>query len=483
LEGFAAVGAGLYPSATERRGNCMSGYDYDLLVIGAGSAGVRAARVAAGYGAHVAVAEEAEVGGTCVNRGCVPKKLFVHASHYAEAFEDAVGFGWTTERVSFDWPRLVENVARDVEWLSGVYVRNLVKSGAKLIRSRAEFLDPHTIRLINEDKTVTAGVVLIATGGWPWVDPAIAGVEHAITSNEVFHLTRLPKRLLVAGGGYIALEFAGVFNALGSDTTVLYRGEEVLRGFDGDLRKAVRSGMAQRGVEIFTGDTIVAIEKTGTGLAATTRGGKRLDADQILLATGRAPNARGLGLEAAGVAVDGEGAVVVDAYSRSNIETIYAVGDVTNRLRLTPVAIREGTAFADTVFGAKPTAVDYDDIPKAVFSQPEVGTVGLSEEEAKARFPALDIYRATFKPLPNRVAGRDERMLIKLVVDGDSDRVLGCHFVGPSASELAQLVAIAVKMGATKADFDATTALHPTLGEEIVTINRPAERYRREAAE
>ena len=464
-------------------GPTSGAFDYDLFVIGAGSGGVRAARVAAELGAKVAVAEEDKVGGTCVIRGCVPKKLFVDASRFAEALEDSVGFGWTTEGVRFDWPTLRDNVARDVEWLSGIYIRNLEKSGAELIRSRAVIEDRHRIRLVQEDRAVTARYIIVATGGAPTIDPSIPGIGHAITSNEVFHLERLPKRFLVVGGGYIAVEFAGVFNNLGSETTLLYRGEEILRGFDGDIRKHVHAGMMRRGIAITTGDTIAAIEKTGRGLVATTRKGEAIEADQILFAIGRRPLTKGFGLDAAGVALDAEGAIIVDPSLKTNVDNIYAVGDVTNRVRLTPVAIREGAAVSDNLFAGMKVVVDYTNIPTAVFSTPEAGTVGLSEEAALARLPAVDVYRATFKPLPYRVAGRDERMLVKLIVDGDTDRVVGCHFVGPEASELAQLVAIPMKMGATKADFDATIALHPTIAEEIVTIRRPTERHRRAAAE
>jgi glutathione reductase (NADPH) len=461
----------------------MAQFDYDLFVIGAGSGGVRAARLAAERGRQVAIAEEDKVGGTCVLRGCVPKKLFVTAAHFAEAFEDSVGFGWSTKGLSFDWPTLRDNVQKDVDWLSGIYIRNLDKAGATIVRSRAVLEDPHTVRLLAEDRTVTAETVIIATGGWPHRDLLVPGMEHAITSNEVFHLERLPKRALIYGGGYIAVEFAGILNALGVETTVIYRGKELLRGFDEDIGKAVRAGMEQRGVTVRCGDTLVMIEKSSDGLAATAHNGDCLEADLILSATGRRPNTGQLGLDAAGVDVDDKGAVIVDKFLRTSAENIYAVGDVTNRILLTPVAIREGSAVIDTVFGGNPTELDYADIPTAVFSQPEVGTVGLSEEEAKRRYSAVDIYRSSFKPLPNRVAGRDERMLIKLVVDGDSDRVLGCHIVGSQAGEMAQILGIAVKMRATKADFDATVAVHPTMAEEIVTISRPAERHRREAAE
>jgi glutathione reductase (NADPH) len=461
----------------------MSEFDYDFFVIGAGSGGVRAARLAAEKGARVAIAEEDKVGGTCVLRGCVPKKLFVTASHFAEAFEDAVGFGWTSDGVSFDWPTLRDNVRNDVDWLSGVYVRNLEKAGATIIRSRAVLEDRHSVRLLAEGRTVTAAAILLATGGRPFRDITVSGFEHAVTSNEMFHLERLPERLLILGGGYIAVEFAGVFNGLGVDTTLLYRGEEILRGFDDDIRKAVRAGMEHRGVTVICGDAIESIEKAGDRLAAATMRGERHDADLILSAIGRQPNTDNLDLEAAGVEVDAANAIVVNEFLRTTADNIYAVGDVTNRVLLTPVAIREGAAVVSTVFGGKPTAVDYANIATAVFSQPEVGTVGMTEAAAKRVYPAVDIYRAHVKPLANRVAGRDERMLIKLIVEAVSDRVVGCHLVGPCAGEMAQLLGIAVKMGATKADFDATIAVHPTMAEEIVTLSAPVEQHRRQAAE
>ena len=461
----------------------MSGYDYDLFVIGAGSGGVRAARIAAELGARVAIAEEDKVGGTCVLRGCVPKKLFVHGSQFAEAVEDSVGFGWTVEGLRFDWPTLRDNVQADVDWLSGIYIRNLEKSGAELIRSRAAIEDPHRIRLLADGRTVTTRYILVATGGWPARGTAIPGLEHAVTSNEMFVLERLPKKLLVVGGGYIAVEFAGVFNGFGTETTVLYRGKEILSRFDGDIRRAVHAGMEKRGVNVICGDMITAIEKTGGGLVGVTLNGSRIEADTILLAMGRTPNTRGFGLEEAGVALGKLGEIVVDEFSRSSVDNIYAVGDVTDRVNLTPVAIREGHSVAENLFDGKAVKVDYDSIPTAVFSQPEAGTVGLSEEAAIARYPSVDIYRSTFKPLHHRLAGRDERMLVKLVVDADTDRVLGFHAVGHGAGEMAQLVGIAVKMRATKADFDATMAVHPTQSEEIVTMRKPVERHRRNVAE
>ncbi len=458
-------------------------YDYDLAVIGAGSAGVRAARRAAELGKRVAIIEEDRVGGTCVLRGCVPKKLFVHASHYAEAFEDAVGFGWRVDGLHFDWATLAANVQGDVAWLSSVYIRNLEKAGAEIIHSRAVLKDAHTVSLVSENRDITAAFVLIATGGKPRRDLGVPGIELAITSNEFFHLPRLPKRALIVGGGYVAIEIASVFTALGADTTLMHRGTEILRGFDAEARHALHSGMERRGVTISLSEELSEIRKQPDGLLAITKSGAEIAADIVLLAVGRVPNTDGLGLAAAGVTVDRWGAISVDRYSQTSVSNIYAVGDVTNRLQFTPIAIREGAAFVETVFAGNPTALDYDNVPVAVFGTPEVGSVGMTEEAARKEFPSLDIYRANFKPLPNRVAGRDERMLIKLIVDAETDRVLGCHLVGPNASELVQLVAVAIRMGATKADFDATTALHPTLAEEIVTLGRPSERIRREAAE
>ncbi|HZP21760.1 MAG TPA: glutathione-disulfide reductase [Bauldia sp.] len=461
----------------------MSRFDYDLFVIGGGSGGVRAARVAAGHGARVALAEENKVGGTCVLRGCVPKKLFAHAAHFSEALEDSVGFGWRTEGVSFDWPTLVRNVTADTEWLSTVYIRNLQKSGVEIHNTRAVIEDANHVRLVADGRVVSTRFILVATGGSPKIDAGVAGVDHTIVSDDVFRMARLPKRILIVGAGFVGIEFAGIFSALGVETTVLYRGAEILRGFDHDVRKAVHAGMEARGVTIITGDHLAAVEKSPAGLVGVTRTGRRLDADAVLMAIGRTPNVLGFGLTEAGAALDGRGAVVVDPFSQTTVPGIYAVGDVTNRLCLTPVAIREGEAVADTLFGGRAVALDYTYVPEAVFSTPEVGSVGLTEDAAKGRFPALDIYRTSFKPLPNRVAGREDRMMMKLVVDGTTDRVLGCHIVGPNASELIQMVAIAVRMGATKADFDQTVALHPTMAEELVTMRKPAEQFRRQAAE
>ena len=456
----------------------MTDFDVDLFVIGAGSGGVRAGRIAAGHGARVMIAEEDRVGGTCVIRGCVPKKLFVYASRFTEDFEDAAGYGWTLAEPSFDWPTLVAAKDRQIDLLNAAYIRNLERSGAELITQRATLEGPHEVRLA-DGRLVSAKVILIATGSTPYVDPALPGREWAITSNEAFHLPRLPEKIVIIGGGYIAIEFAGIFNGLGVETTVIHRGDKLLRGFDDDLRHALADALTKKGIHLVLGDGASVIEKTGGGLLVRTKNGLELAAGEVMVATGRRPNTSGLGLDKAGVAVDGAGAIVVDAQSQSNVPSIYAVGDVTNRINLTPVAIREGHAFADTVFGGHAVTVDYSAVPKAVFSQPELGTVGMTEEEALADFPAVDIFKASFKSLKNGISGRDERMLMKLVVDADSGRVLGCHILGHDAAEMIQLVAIAVKLGATKAQFDATMALHPTAAEELVTMREPSIRHRR----
>ncbi|MHA1549150.1 MAG: glutathione-disulfide reductase [Alphaproteobacteria bacterium] len=461
----------------------MQTFDYDLFVIGAGSAGVRAARLAAAQGKRVAVAEEDSVGGTCVMRGCVPKKLFVTSSHFPDAFEDAVGFGWRTEAVHFDWATLAKNVAGEVAWLSSIYIRNLETAGAQIIHSRAVLHDAHTVYLHSEKRSVSADKILIATGGKPRRDLDIPGVQHTITSNEFFNLEKQPRRAMVAGGGFIAVEIASILAGLGTETTLLYRGSQILRGFDNEVRSTLTAGLERRGVTVLTEEQLSRIDGEPGNLTAVTHSDARFDVDQILLAIGRTPNTDDLGLEKTGVALNPHGAIVVDDYSKTSVDTIYAVGDVTNRLQFTPIAIREGAAFVATVFGGKPTKVDYTNVPVAVFSTPEIGTVGLTEEEARAQCPSLDIYRASVKPLPNRIAGRDDRMLIKLIVDADTDRVVGCHLVGPEAGELIQVLAIAVRMGVTKADLDSTVALHPTLAEELVTMPGPAERIRRQAAE
>ncbi|MCV6575216.1 MAG: glutathione-disulfide reductase [Cohaesibacter sp.] len=460
----------------------MSEFDYDLFVIGAGSGGVRAARMAATYGAKVAIAEEYRVGGTCVIRGCVPKKLMVYASKFAHDFKDAEGFGWTVGDTSFDWKTLIERKDKEIDRLNGLYMQNLERHNVEIIHSRAEIEAPHRVRLIGEDRHVSAKHILIATGGRPNFARDLPGAEHMITSNEVFHLENKPERVVVVGGGYIALEFAGIFNGMGVDTTVLYRGEEILRGFDDDVRQTLHEEMEKQGVKIICGDVIKEISKGEEGLTITTAEGKTLLADQILSAIGRSPYTEGLGLDRVGVELDRAGAIKVDEYNRTNIDHIYAVGDVTNRVNLTPVAIREGAALVETLFNNNPTTIDYKDIPTAVFTQPEIGTVGLSESQATEAHDNLDIYMAKFRPMKNTLAGNDEKMLMKIIVDADSDKVLGCHILGPDSGEMSQLLGIAVKMGATKADFDATMAVHPTASEELVTMKEPSKRIRKDKA-
>ncbi len=457
--------------------------DVDLFVIGAGSGGVRAARIAAGYGARVVIAEEYRVGGTCVIRGCVPKKLFVYASRFAHEFEDAAGFGWKVPEPVFDWPTLIANKDKEIARLERAYTANLEKAGVEIIKSRAVIEDPHTVRLVGTGERVRAAHLLIATGAAPHDDRAVPGAEYAITSNEAFHLPELPKRILVQGGGYIAVEFACVFAGLGSEVTLVYRGENILRGFDDDVRAHLRTEMERRGITVVTGERVAAVGKRGKLFEARLSGGRQIEVEQVMFAIGRRPNVAGLGLEKAGVTLAENGGIAVDASSRTSVGHIYAVGDVTNRINLTPVAIREGHAFADTVFGGKPTTVDHTNVPTAVFSEPEVGVVGLTEAEACARLPQVDIYKAVFRPLKATLSGRDTRILMKLVVDGASDRVLGCHLVGEGAGDMIQIAGIAVRMGATKADFDATMAVHPTAAEELVTMRTPSARHRREAAE
>jgi glutathione reductase (NADPH) len=460
----------------------MAEFDVDLFVIGGGSGGVRAARIAAGHGARVAVAEEYRMGGTCVIRGCVPKKLFVIGSHIHDEIEDAAGFGWTIPPVSFDWKTLVANKDREIARLEGIYTSNVEKSGGTVLKTRAVFEDAHTLRL-TDGKTVTAKYILIATGGAPNHGLPIPGIEHVISSNEAFHLDELPRRIVIQGGGYIALEFAGIFAGYGSDVTVVYRGDNVLRGFDEDVRAHVRAEMEKQGITILTGCTVSKVDRHGREFTTHLSNGSSIASEQVMFAIGRHPNVANLGLENAGVAINPHnGGIAVDGWSKTSVPSIYAIGDVTHRFNLTPVAIREGHAFADTVFGKRPVQVDHAIIPTAVFSQPEVGTVGLTEAEARAQFSRVDIYKTDFKPIKATMSGRDTRILMKLVVDGASDRVLGCHIVGDAAAEIIQAVAIAVKMKATKADFDATFALHPTAAEELVTMRTPTARYVREAA-
>jgi glutathione reductase (NADPH) len=444
----------------------MSGVD--LFVIGGGSGGVRAARIAANHGATVAIAEEYRWGGTCVIRGCVPKKLLVYASRFRDDFEDAPHFGWNLAAPGFDWGRLIANKDAEISRLEGIYRANLMRAGVELLAGRARLLDRHTVA-VEGGRTIKARVILIAVGSRPQV-PDLPGAHLAITSNEAFHLEALPKSILIVGGGYIAVEFAGIFSGLGVETTILYRREKILRGFDEELRDGLSVELANRGIDIVVNGDIAAIDKSGQGLRVTLKDASRLTTGAVMFATGRTPNTQGLGLEAAGVELGRQGEVVVDGFSRTSVATIYAVGDVTNRVNLTPVAIREGHAFADTVFGNKPTPVDHDLVPTAVFSTPEIGTVGLPEHEARQRYPKLDIYKARFRPLRGTLTGREERMFMKLLVDGETGRVIGCHVLGPDAAEIVQMAAIALKLGAKKADFDATIALHPTAAEELVTM-------------
>ena len=448
----------------------MPRYDYDLFTIGAGSGGVRASRIASQFGARVAVAEDYRVGGTCVIRGCVPKKLFVYASHFAEEFEDAEAFGWSVPQPTFDWSTLIANKDKEIDRLNGIYIRNLEKANVEIIADRAIVKDKHTVHLVNEDRDITAKYILIATGGWPYTDRSIQGHEHAISSNEAFHLDSLPKRVMVYGGGYIAVEFAGIFHGLGVQTDLVYRGEEILRGFDDDLRAGVHTEIAKKGIKVRTLTTIKEITKKGDVYNVLLSTGDIVETDLVMFATGRVANTEGLGLEQAGVALDGGGAIKVDDYSQTNVESIYAVGDVTNRVNLTPVAIREGQAFAETVFNDNPIKVDHDMIPSAVFSQPEVGTCGLTEAEARESCDQVDIYKTSFRALKHTLTGRDEKTLMKLVVDGSTDKVLGVHLMGPSSGEMIQLAGVALKMGATKAQFDQTVAVHPTSSEELVTL-------------
>lgn len=448
----------------------MSGFDVDLFVIGAGSGGVRAARVAAEHGARVAVAEEYRYGGTCVIRGCVPKKLMVYASGFSEMFEDAGGYGWTVGETSFDWGRFMAAKDREIARLEGIYKGVLDRAGAEVFHERATILDPHRVRLASGWE-ITTKHILIATGGRPAV-PDIPGAELGITSDGMFELAELPRRAIVVGGGYIACEFAGILNGLGVAVTQLYRGPRFLREFDDDLRAHVEEAMRGRGVDIWTGTDVTGLARTEDGaIAATLTDGGVIEADLVLFAIGRRPNTEGLGLAKAGVHLKHNGAVAVDEWSQTAVPSIYAVGDVTARAALTPVAIREGQAFADTVFGGAPVKPEHALIPTAVFTQPEIGTVGLAEAEARKLGP-VEIYRATFRPMLNILAGRDEKMLMKLVVGADR-RVLGCHVVGHGAGEMIQLAAVALRMGATKEDFDRTIAVHPTAAEELVTMRTP----------
>ena len=447
-------------------------YDYDLFVIGGGSGGVRAGRIAAQAGAKVGLAEEYRMGGTCVVRGCVPKKFMVYSSKYGKDIELSAGYGWSVGEVSYDHEKFMVGLHAEVDRLSAIYDRNLKNAGVDVFDDRAEFVDQHTLRLKKSGKTITAKKILIAVGGRPWLPSAeeLPGVEHVIDSNGVFEMTELPKRMVIAGGGYIAVEFAHVFAGLGTEVTLVYRGETVLRGFDDEIRLAVHEGLKEAGVRVVTKCTFKSIEKTQDGFTITMSSGHTIDTDVVLMAVGRRANTDGLACDKAGVKLAENGDVVVDEWSRTNVENIWAVGDVTGRVALTPVAIREGHAFADTEFGGKPWKMDHSNIPTAVFTQPEVGTVGISEADARKQFGEIDIYKTKFRPMKNMLNGDQTRTFMKLVVRASDQRVLGVHVVGDDAAEMIQTAAIAVKMGATKQDFDQTCALHPSAAEELVTM-------------
>ena len=445
----------------------MPRYDFDMFTIGAGSGGVASSRRAGSYGARVAICEESRVGGTCVIRGCVPKKLLVYGAQFADAFADAAGFGWTVPMPSFNWPSLIDAKDREIERLSQIYRNMLKSSGVELIQGRAVLVDPHTVEI--NGRHYTADKVLIATGSHPTV-PDIPGIEHVISSNEALDLPRLPRRIVIVGGGYIAVEFAGIFNGFGAEVVELIRRDELLYGFDDDIRVALAQEMRGRGIEIHARTHVTRIEKEPHGYSVYTNLGQEFSADIVMYATGRKPNTKGLGLVEIGVATDANGAVVVDEWSCTNIPNVYAVGDVTDRVNLTPVAIAEGRAVAETLFNDNPIKMDHANVPSAVFSQPPIGAVGLTEEQARRQYGDVDIYMARFKPMKNTLSGREERTLMKLVVDARTDRVLGCHMLGPDAPEIMQGLAIAVKCGVSKRMFDQTVGIHPSAAEEFVTM-------------
>jgi glutathione reductase (NADPH) len=445
-------------------------FDFDLFTIGAGSGGVRASRIAAGFGARVAIAEERYLGGTCVNVGCIPKKLFSYAAHYREDFHQAAGFGWTHAAAGFDMAQLVVAKNREIDRLNGVYRRLLGGAGVTVLDGRATIIDPHTVEVNGQRRS--ARYILVATGGWP-LKPDVPGAAHAITSNEAFFLATLPPRIIVVGGGYIAAEFASIFNGMGADTMLVYRGARILRSFDHELGAVLAEEMQKKGVKFRLNANITAIARAGDKLQATFAGGAILEADCIMYATGRAPNTRKLGLESAGVTLTAKGAIAIDAWSQSAVPSIYAIGDVTDRVNLTPVATAEGMALANTLFNNRPTALDYENIPTAIFANPNVASVGLSEETARSRFGTIDVYATRFRPLKHTLSGSDEQMFMKLVVDRASNRVVGAHMVGADAGEIIQGIAVAIKCGATKAQFDATIGIHPTAAEEFVTMREP----------
>ncbi|OJF93440.1 glutathione-disulfide reductase [Pararhizobium antarcticum] len=457
----------------------MTSFDYDLFVIGGGSGGVRSGRLAAGMGKKVAIAEEYRYGGTCVIRGCVPKKLYVYASQFAEHFEDAAGFGWTVGTHSFDWSKLVAAKEREITRLEGLYRKGLENAGAEILQTRAELVGPNSIKLLGSGKTVTAERILIATGGHPTPHAALPGHELCISSNEAFDLPVLPKSILIAGGGYIAVEFANIFHGLGVETTLIYRGKEILSRFDADMRRGLHAAMEQKGIRILCGDLIqsVTAAEDGTRVVETLHH-DHITVDQVMLALGRVPNTTGLGLEMAGVNTNERGAIVVDAFSRTSAPGIYALGDVTDRIQLTPVAIHEAMCFIETEYKQNPLSPDHDLIATAVFSQPEIGTVGMSEEQASHAFAEIEVYRAEFRPIKATLSGRSEKTIMKLIVNAADRKVVGAHILGHEAGEMAQLIGITLKAGCTKDDFDRTMAVHPTAAEELVTMYSPSYRVK-----
>jgi glutathione reductase (NADPH) len=445
-------------------------YDYDLFVIGAGSGGVRAGRIASLAGAKVAVAEEYRIGGTCVIRGCVPKKFLVYGAEFSQMIADAPGYGWTLGATRFDWPTLRDNVQKEVTRLSGIYTSNLAKAGVTAFEERAEVVDAHTVKLKKSGSEITAERILVATGGRPYLPEGLPGLELGITSNEAFLLPEFPERTLIIGGGYVALEFANIFHGLGSKVRIVHRGDKLLRGFDDDLRAHMHIEVERGGTQLTMKTTLTKLEKAGGAIRATLSTGEKVEADAVLFAIGRDPNTQGLGLERAGVKLDDAGAVIVDEFSQSCVESIYAIGDVTNRMNLTPVAIRDGHSFANTVYNHVPTPVDHRSVPSAVFGRPPIGSVGLSEADARRSFDSVDIYRTNFRPMRNMISGNQERTLMKIVVDGRSGKLLGIHIAGEDAPEMIQLAAVAVKAGLTKQQLDSTMALHPSAAEELVLM-------------
>ncbi|MEM7619932.1 MAG: glutathione-disulfide reductase [Pseudomonadota bacterium] len=449
----------------------MTQFDYDLMIIGAGSGGVRAARMAASYGAKVAIAEDSDLGGTCVNLGCVPKKLFVYASQFSDHFSDSQGFGWSKENPTFDWHTLLKNKNREISRISGAYQNILNTAGAELIRERAVFENPHTIKLLASGKTLRAKHILVAPGSKPFV-PDIPGKELAITSNDAFHLDTLPASIVIVGGGYIAVEFACIFHGLGVETTLLYRGEKILRGFDEDMRDKLQEEMNNRGISLHLNTNPTQLSQQDGKYHVALNTGTTLTTDLVMYATGRIPNTQNLGLEKVGVALGRKGEILVDDYYKTSVDHIYAVGDVIDRIALTPVALREGAAVAETLFNNTPTQLNYNSIPTAVFSQPEIGVVGLTEAQAREKYKSIDIYKSDFRPLKYIIADRNTKMLMKLIVDGESKKILGCHMIGDAAAEIVQIVATVIRMGGTKTDLDETVALHPSSSEELVTMKQ-----------